>query len=115
MGTNMIQHSDFAICTVKYQMSYHSNSHNSKEYTYNFFLPCFTSVNKFCVAVPLERPNFPLCFQFADNLSMKTYRSQLQLYSRDKCQVKATLLLKTWQELVALDTELLTLGKILIH
>lgn len=35
----MIQHSDFAICTVKYQTSHHSNSHNLKEYMYNLFLP----------------------------------------------------------------------------
>lgn len=54
MGINMIQHGDFAIYTVNYQMSHHSNSHNLKEYMYNFFFPCFASVNKFCVAVPLK-------------------------------------------------------------
>lgn len=110
MGIKMIQHSDFAICILKYQMSHYSNPLNLKEYTYDFFLSSFALVNKFCVAVLLERPNFSVYFQLANNLSMKTYCSQLWLHSRNKCQVKATVLLKTWQELAALDTELLTLG-----
>lgn len=77
MGINMIQHSDFAICTVKHQMSHHSKSHNLKGVHVQFLFP----LNKVCAAVPLKRPDFPVCFQFADNLSMKTHRSQAQLYS----------------------------------
>lgn len=73
MGIKMIQHSDFAICTLKYQMSHYSNPLNLKEYTYDFFLYCVALVNTFCIAVLLERPNFPAYFQFANNLSMKTY------------------------------------------
>lgn len=115
MGIKMIQYSDFVICTFKYQMSHYSNPLNLKEYTYAFFLFCFALANKFWVAVLLERPNFSVYFQFANNLSMKTHGSQVWLYSRNKCQVKATVLLKTWQELAVLDTEMLTLGETLIH
>lgn len=40
-GIKMIQHSDFAICTFKYQMSHYSNPLNLKDYTFDFFLSCF--------------------------------------------------------------------------
>lgn len=73
MGIKMLQRSDFAICTLKYQMSHYSNPLNLKEYTYNSFLSCLALVNKFYVTVLLERLNFSVYFWFANNLSMKTY------------------------------------------
>jgi len=73
MGINMVQNNDFAIRTLKYQMSHYSNPLNLKEYTYDFFFSCFAFVNIFCVTVLLERPDFSFYFLFANNLSMKTY------------------------------------------
>lgn len=111
MGINTIQYNDFAICTVKYQMSHHSKSYNLKEYMYNFFFLCFTSVNKYCAAAPLK------ILSVFHLLTISAWKhTDLKHSFIQEISVRwKQLLLKTWQELVVLDTELLTMGEILIH
>lgn len=82
MGIKMVQHSDIAIRTLKYQMSHYSNPLNLKIYTYNFFLSCFVLVNKLCLAVLVESPNISVYFQFANNLSMKIVISSMALVKK---------------------------------